>query len=992
MTSRKFLEQVADLYMSPTHPGRLEDYVFVFPNKRSGRFLKRYMQQRVKGTSFMPRFMTIGALISRFADYPEAPRRDALFELYDAYRATVGRHPRAGAVRDFDKFIFWGEMMLADFDEIDRNGANAGQLYTNLGKLREIAADYLDDEQKKVVREIWGETAVTDSVGSFWRHIGNGDSDMTDRFLSLWEMLADIYADFSARLRARGLYTAGMQQRAALRKLKEEGRAAIADNRYVFVGFNAPTVVETLIFDELHSMGKAEFFWDTASPFIRNSDGSVSKDNASFAMLARLAERFPMPAGFKLDAIDGTPDISIIGLPSRSAQCKMASEILSSWIAEGLTDTADAINTAVIIPDESLLTTMLHSLPPEFKAVNITMGLPFSGTSFAALLQAVVSMHLRSRKIRGTWRFYHEDILEIVSHPHIRTAAAGESAAIRKHILSNNLYTMTADDLAGVAPRLSFIFTAVDDVSNIGGVRGYLTGLVDGLHGLLIEARGEGSSWEAGILSYLRGEIDDLARQIEQHDVQAGEKSYFALFERALRSHTITMEGTPLKGLQVMSVPETRALDFDNIIILSMNERVFPRRNSVKTMIPNNLRTGYGLPPTDRDENETTYHFYRLISRAKRVALIYDSRDASSGTGEASRYITQLRYLFPSDSLHFHVVGAGANAPEKRIISVEKNETVMNSLRRFLPGGSSYISASALKTFKHCGLKFYLQYVCGMRGEDEVTEYMTSAVYGTILHAAAQQIYEDYRNKPVDAAILAGLAKDLDSRYTPLVERLINKEYYHREAAEGVELPVEGQIVRDLILDFLLSMFGHEKNAWCRTAADSFTYREGELLVKGPWAITPDLNINFKMYIDRVDGTSAGLRFIDYKTGGDSTEARSVADLFRPDDSRCDAILQILAYCEAYAAMENFGDAIHPVLYTFRTMDANGGIAPIRIGGREITDYRAVSDEFLPALQQLVSDIFCETKPFTQAAEGSMACSYCVFAPMCGRVSATDDV
>jgi len=993
MPMRKFLEQIADWYLSPSHPGKIENYVFVFPNRRSGRFLKRYMQQRISGTSFMPSFVTIGAFVARMAEYPEASHRDCLFELYDAYRETAAASGGSRSVRDFDKFIFWGEIILSDFDEIDRNGVNARELYSNLSKLREISADYLDEEQKQVVREIWGDSAVPDSVGSFWRHIGadNGEDSMAARFLSLWTMLSDIYESFSQRLRRRGLSSGGMQYRDALRRLRSMGRELIGDNVYVFVGFNSPSVVETLIFSHLKSLGAAEFFWDTASPFIRDSKGAISHENASFAMLERLAARFPMPPGFRLDTIDRWPEIEISGVPSRTAQTKMACELLTKWIGEGCVNADDAIDTAVIMPDESLLMAMLHSLPPELKAVNITMGLPFASTSFAALLRSVISMQMRARKIRGVWRFFHEDILEIVSHPHVRTAAAREGAALRKHILTNNLYTMSSEELSEYAPRLSFIFSAVDDPRHLDGVRGYLSGLTEGLYALLSAAGGAHASWERDILEYLHSEIEDLAAHVKEHDVEAGEKTYFSLFERALRSITITMAGTPLKGMQIMSVAETRGLDFENIIVLSMNERIFPLRSSAKTMIPNNLRAGYGLPPTDRAEGDASYYFYRLIARAGHVALLYDSRDASSGTGEASRFITQLRYMRTESKITFRSVNVSANPPEKRVIRVGKTPDTVEKLRRFKPGGDAFISASALKTYKHCGLKFYLQYVCGFRGEDEVTDYMTSAVYGTILHAAAQNIYNDYRDRPVNAAVLSGLSAHVAERYTPLVESLIHKEYYHREAAEGTELPVEGQIVRDLMLDFLSAMFAHERKAWCPSATDSFVYKDGELLVQGPWQIAPELCINFKMYIDRVDSTPEGLRFIDYKTGGDATECASVAGLFRPDDSRCDAIFQILAYCEAYAAMKQERGLIRPVLYTFRTMDADDGIQPIVIGGQQIYDYRDVSEEFMPELRKLVAGIFDDETPFVQAEEGSMTCSYCVFAPMCGRVPRVDE-
>ncbi len=980
--TRHFLVQIADRYVSPAEKHHLEDYVFVFPNKRSARFLKHYMQQRVRGTSFMPRFTTLGALMSRFSDFPEVRHNEALFELYDAYREALAAAGNDNP-RDFDKFIFWGEMMLSDFEEIDRSAASAEKIYTNLSRLKEISADYLEEEQKEVVREIWGEQAVPESIDSFWRHVGRDDKEMSGHFVSLWDLLGDIYRRFRDKLLNKGLCTAAMQQKRALEALRSNGPALVVGLHYVFVGFGSLSVVETLIFDRFKDLGVATFYWDDASPYIKCGGINAARE-AEFGILDKLIARFPMPPGTKLDAVECVPRIDVIGIPSRSAQAKVMCEVLTEWIKNGQLNPANAINTAVIVPDENLLMSILHTLPPEIKAVNITMGLPFATTSFAALLRAAVALQMRARLIRGEWRMYHEDILEIVNHPHIRTAARAESVAIRKLILEKNLYTLTTAELREVAPSLAFIFRGVEDINAVSGVRSYIEDLLDGLLRLLRDNAGTAPAWEAALIEYLRKEITELSELIHAHGVTAGERSYFTLFERAMRSCTIMMEGTPLCGLQVMGVQETRALDFDNIIFMSMNERVFPRRASAKTMLPNNIRAGYGLPPVDRAESDAAYVFYRLIARARNVALIYDSRDASSGSGEASRFISQLRYLYPAGNLHMMAVNMGANAPEKRVISIKKTGDIIKKLDAFRPGGRAFISASALKTFKHCPLKFYLQNVCGMRGEDSVTEYMTSAQYGTILHAAAQRIYEDYKGKPITAAVLAGLATDVKARYTSMVEQIIQREYYHREAAPGVELPVEGQIVRDLILDFLQSMFRHEMHAWCPAASDSFEFLEAEKRVDGPWQVTPELSINFKMYIDRVDRTARGLRFIDYKTGGDLTEASSIDNLFG-DDSRYDAMLQILAYCEAYADMRE-ELPIQPVLYRFRSMDCEGGILPLTIGGEEVADFHCVSPEFRPRLNELISDIFNPEKPFCQAPEGSHTCNYCVFAPMCGRL------
>lgn len=988
---RKFLEQVADYYMEPARRSHIEDYTFVFPNRRSGRFLKRYIQQRADGTMFMPRFVTIGSLVARMAGTPEASQRKSLFELYAAYRDVLAALGSAMEAGEFDRFIFWGQLILGDFEEIDRNGVDASALYTNLGRLREISANYLDESQKAVIRELWGENAVPESTGRFWNHMQTAtDEEIKEKFLSLWELLPDIYERFVERLRMRGYTTSGRQYRDALLKLRDQGERLLAGTHYVFVGFSNITAVEYLIFDKLKQMKAADFFWDTTSPFVADGHGGIRKDHAAFRALARLVRKFPMPSDFRPYTVDAYPEICIAGLPSRSAQAKLAAAILAEWIEQGRLKLDDPIETAIIVPDESLLMHVLHSLPEEIRAINITMGLPFAVTSFAALLRSVVSMQLRARKVHGEWRFFYEDVLEVTGHPHLRTAAGREGNALHDHIIGRNLYTVEAAEIAAIAPSMAFIFRAVEDVKEIGGVRTYLSELLEGLALLFAADAGAGAKWEINILDALRRDIDEISAMVEEYGVEAGEKSYFTLFERTLRGMTINMAGTPLKGLQIMSVAETRGLDFDNVLFLSMNERIFPQRSATRTMIPNNLRAGYGLPPTDRAETDSAYYFYRLIGRAERVALLYDSRDAGSGTGEVSRFITQLRYLYPDCPVSYRNVDVGATAPDKRIIEVAKTGIVGARLKRFLAGGPAYISASALKNFKHCGLKFYLNNVCRLSGEEAVTEFMNMASFGTIFHASAQAIYDDYKDRELDAAMMLGIRQGLAERYAPVVEALINKHYYHREDdGKRRPMPLEGQIMRDLMLDILAKMFELENKKWTATGG-TFSYSEGEMEIARPWNIDPGLAINFKMKIDRVDRTAEGLRFIDYKTGRDVLNTK-LEKVFDPEESSTDAVLQILAYCEAYAAITGYDGPIQPSLYIFLDMIPHDEINDICLDGVEVKDYRCVSDVFLPRLKQLIRDIFDESKPFSQAPESSRSCNYCVFAPMCGRVKTDKD-
>lgn len=269
----KFLEQIADYYTNPVRLPMLQDITFVFPNKRSAMFLKLYIQQRLRsGYSLMPRFTTFARLASDTVRMPEASHNELLFMLYRTYISVIkATDPdRKEQIREFDRFIFWGDMILSDFDEIDRSLADPAKLYSNLRAIHEITADYLTDEQKDLIRRIWGETNLTEHVDTFWLHTAppGSESELTRKFISLWQILADIYKEFRTKLRKAGLSTPGMIMRDALAMFKDMSPEEIRRRRYVFVGLSDLTNAEIAIMDRIARVGAADFFWDLASPVL----------------------------------------------------------------------------------------------------------------------------------------------------------------------------------------------------------------------------------------------------------------------------------------------------------------------------------------------------------------------------------------------------------------------------------------------------------------------------------------------------------------------------------------------------------------------------------------------------------------------------------------------------------------------------------------------------------------------------------------------------
>lgn len=979
----KFLETVA-LYLLDRYDD-LSDLTLVFPNKRSAMFLKKYMQEALVKTSavprFMPRFATMGNFVSRFATRPEMPRLEQLFLLYDCYRRLLRELGRDEQLSDFDKFVFWGGMILDDFDDIDRQLVDASKLFKNLKDLKEINSDYLDDEQKRIVRQIWGESARTAAVTEFWTHVNNIDGDNPEaRFVSLWQLLGNLYKNFKTELQRLGMDTAGGQFRDAAAIIHDSDAESLSRRRYAFIGFNDLSNAETLMLKRLKDVGSAIFFWDFESPLLDIAlEGQLKK------RLQRIRKTFPMPDDFDAPVCTTIPDIEVLAVPSGIAQTKSVTDILENWEAEGVINAADAIETAVVLPDEKLLMPLLLSIPESIPAVNITMGVPFNDTAFASMLHSVIAMQLRAREIRGRIHFYYADVIQLLSHPHVQVIAPETAENIKRYISKNNLFNLDAVSLCEEYPELAYLFNPVKGLDSSDEICNYMSELIDGLsQALKANAKApQGGLPEIEMLDYFKSGLDDLKRLTDAYSITMNEGTYFALFERLMQSRRIDLQGTPLRGMQIMGVLETRALDFDNLVILSMNENSFPRKSYMRTMIPNNLRIGYGMNTIDRQDALYTYYFYRLLSRARRVKLIYDSRTGSFGAGEVSRFIAQLRHITPEGTVSFSSMQFPSDFNSPSAISVPKDRTVIQLLERFRPGGNANLSASALKDYKKCRLRFYLRFVRNLRGDDDITDYISASAYGTIVHKVAEILFSPYEGKLITADIISEFL-DRPGFLEKLISDTVFDLYYRNARYSSPEsMPAEGTVTCSVINLYMRKMLEIEREN-CKISP--FRFIKGEMKISSPpWRISDNLEVNFKMSIDRVDEIAPGyLRFIDYKTGSDKVENTTVEKILKRERHDDDAVFQLLTYCIAYHDMVDSDCAIKPVVYPFRILASTGEIPQITVDKQVMDDYRDFADEFRAGLFDMISEIFAPDIPFDQATDPK-SCKFCPFLDLCGR-------
>ena len=982
-----FLRLVAEAYIDNEPVENLADYCFVFPNKRSGLFFRKHLMATLacRGitAAILPAITSIDRFIASLTpEATEATRYDKLFTLYREYRNLSSEE------LDFDRFRFWGEMLLKDFDDIDRYRVRPHEIFGNLKELREINSTYLTSQQREAIKLYLGDDLPDYPIDTFWTHIGNSDTadndgSGTSRFRKLWEILAPLYDNFFKRLNEQNLTTSGQLYRHACDNLKERADELLHSRRYVFVGFNLLSVAEAKVMDYLKARGMADFYWDNMSPIFKDNKNRAARlinSNARiFKSLYPLHEESP----------SRPPHIDIVAVPSKVGQAKHIGTVLQRLSSSGQLDCGNATNTAIVLPDESLLVPLVHSLPEHLDTVNITMGYPMKLTPLASLFRRIISLHLRAGSSRDHGRhFYYADVLAIASHPLLNTLPGNVCLRLEEHINDKRLFNISATEIEKNFSELSPLFKDVKDLNDFGEIYSYMTGVLDFLAANM-SSDDTGASPAQRTLSVLevyRASIDELASAVSRFNITMHEKTVFQLIESAVSSATVNFSGEPLKGLQIMGMLETRALDFENVIISSLNERIYPRRMHSGSFIPDTIRAAFGLGTTRHREAMSAYYFYRLLSRARSVTLLYDSRTAGVHSNERSRYITQLLYLY-GDIYHINHSAATYSSATFDDIKpqVGKTRAILETIAEFTRPGGRSLSPSSIKTFTSCPLQFYLSYIKGLREPDDITDYMDTSTYGRIVHKVAEDIYKEQRDRGVktfDTQKLDEMLNDtisLQRHITIAINELYNK------LGENNTTSLEGEsfALGRLIMFYITTLLRQEKEH------APFEFIDGEIESRLSLPLPgADVSINLSQIIDRVDRVdvdtpSPRLRIIDYKTGDENVSLNSLESIFSPDAKWPKGVLQLMIYCNSYALTHKYKGPIQPMIYNFKHINTSG-LTPVTLNKVPVTDYREINDTFMELFSAHMKRLFDMSVPFI-AAENDDHCKFCNFKPLCGK-------
>lgn len=955
---KPFLSQIASIFYQQ-YGAEVSKLAFVFPNRRTGLFFQKYLSEVAGKPIFSPTILTINDLFVQLSGKQAADRINMLFMLYEIYI----RH--SGSTETFDEFLYWGEMLLNDFDDVDKYMADARMLFTNVTDLREIENDFsfLDEDQIAAIRTFWS---------SFYP---KGDSPNQEEFLAVWKILYTLYDELKNALAAEGKGYEGMIFREVVEYLEQGNDCDLPYTKVVFVGLNALSVAEERFLLQLQKIKIADFYWDYASDKVKDPN-----NKASYFVernLKNFPSEYPLPK-------EETPDtqIEVIGIPSGIGQAKQVYTLLNELCRDDAMTAEEALRTAVILPDEHLLIPVLNAIPEQIRRINVTMGYPLAGTPVASLMEYILALQKNVRYVDRQPVFYFRDVLPILNHRYISTTSPEIVTALIRDIAENNKIYVTTGDLAKT-PLLSVLFIPVTDVDTFSD---YLINVLQELNKVMYsltdeedeDATQRTNDLEQEFIFHYFTTVNRMKELMQDTGVEMKIETYFRLLKRVTDTITIPFRGEPLSGLQIMGVLETRALDFDRLIILSMNEGIFPQRKAANSFIPYNLRRGFGLPTYEHQDSVWAYHFYRLIYRASHVSLLYDTRSNGLQTGEVSRFVHQLYYHY-EQPMQNKLVVYNVSSAKTPALQVQKTDEVMERLAMFRKGGSRAISASAVNTYLDCPLKFYFSVVEGIREEEEVSETIESNVFGSILHKVMEELYQPLCGKMVTADLLKAIRKD-----TPALTGAIARAFAEIFFKTDVVRPLTGQnfLIGEMIRKYVEKVLERDSKL------TPFKYVESERKINRLFTLSDRSEIQLKGFIDRIDEVKDTIRIIDYKSGSGTSLFTSIESLFDgTEKDRSKAVMQVFMYSWMFGEPPA-GKEIQPGIYYLRTLFSDSFDASVsrRVDRKSemVTDFSKYSADFEQGLRSCLDDIFGCEKPFVQTSVEKV-CVWCPFKDICGK-------
>ena len=968
---KSFLEYVAEDIINK-YGTDLSATAIVFPNKRASLFLNDYLVRAAGKPLWSPSYITISDLFRNHSDFVVGDDIKLVCDLHKCFIECTGID------EPLDHFYGWGQLLLSDFDDIDKNMADANKVFANLRDIHELdGVSYLSKEQ-------------VDAIKKFFSNFSEDhNSELKKRFIKLWSHFYDIYASFNKRLKEQGLAYEG----ALYRSVVSDDNVAFGHERYLFVGFNLLHKVEKKLFKQLKEKGKAKFYWDFDRYYMPSNQGF---HNEAGRYIASYLDEFPNELDVNLDEVydnfASTKTITYISSSTETIQARY----VGKWL-----NTENRIEagrrTAVVLCDEGLLKGVIHSFPDNVKEVNVTTGYPLAQSPLASWVNLLVALQVNGYSANRC-RYRLSYVNAVLNHPYINYISSHHVDLYNYINKESKVYYPTRDILC-IDNGLELLFSNISDGHEDMPLSGQITAwMLQVLNLIASNSKSSSDQFFKESLFKMHTMLNRINGLIESGDLYVDTITLQRLMNQIIQSTSIPFHGEPAVGVQVMGVLETRNLDFDHLLILSCNEGNMPKGIGDTSFIPYSLRKAYELTTIDNKIAVYSYYFYRLLQRANDITIMYNTSVGNGKTGEMSRFMLQL-LIESNHTICKKALQAGQIPTSSKSKEITKTAGIIERLRqRFCIShdtentGKPLLTPSAINRYMRCQLQFFYNYVCRIKEQID-NDDIDNRMFGNIFHFAAQKMYEQmsYADKPITENALKALLNNKKC-IERLVDEAFNNELFKIKNSKlkatqysGLQL-INREVItmylqRLIELDIKLAPFyivGLELDV-----SEHFVADAGGNLV--------DTIIGGR--VDRLDlvNDNGGrrMRVVDYKTGG--KKIKSLADIDSVFDStklkdHNDYYLQALLYSMIVSKSDSLNAnkvPVSPALLFIQHTSADDYDPTLMFGKSPIVNVASYLDDFSDRLMAIVCEMFNPNIPFKPTSDANI-CNSCPYLRMCG--------
>jgi hypothetical protein len=950
---------------------RLADVTVVFPSRRARLFFNNYLYREVGSPLWAPQYTTIEELFESHSAYRNADIIQLTGDLYQSYMEVYNAQSEIPSTETLDEFFFFGEILLNDFDDIDKNLVNARSLFGNLRDLDRMKDDFshLSEAQMESITQHFGK-------------IFENDSPLKTAFWSIWNILGDVYQTFREKLKKQGIAYQGM----LMRDVIENESLEFFGEQYVFAGFNVLNKCEESLFKRLKN--KSLFYWDYDDYYLNHEAGcyiteNIRKFGSALDDASGITKAKPEAISSEFSSfLNIEKEITIFSSSSESGQ----SGIIPSWI-DSLNHSSDytATDSAIVLCNEDILPVVMHAISPgKVENVNITMGFPIVQTPIADFLQILAELQIKG--IANPNAFHYKYVLQVLRHPYTQIVFSG-AKDIEKNINQNNIFFPDNQFLNN-----DLLFTHAHNAIDLGK---YLLDIVENL-GKAYKAETSFQDIYDGlyqesifrvyqILNRLYGLLLSGRWTLEK-------PTFLRLLRRLLSSTQVPFHGEPVKGLQIMGVLETRTLDFKNLLILSVNEGFMPGSSNENTFIPQFLRSHLGLNTIKHQDSIYAYYFYRLLQRAEKITLVYNTDKTQTGKAEMSRFLLQM-LVDPRLNIRRYTLQSTVKPMEIQPVIVPKTDEIIRLIKEKYDFNTNPearpLTPSSLNTFIDCSLRFYLQKIKGYETPDELSGEVDSSVFGTIFHCAAEFLYREISGTqgktPVSPFVVQKerldiyLQPDSNHKIRRFISKAFEEVYFKGKTIDESQYNGEQLINFRVICKMLerLIEFDRRRAPFTILGLEWQNYDFIELQGES-------VKLKIGGIIDRLEKQNGKLLIMDYKTGGSGKTYKTLEDLVTEKDKRASHIFQTFVYASVLTRKKEFELPVVPALLYIQDAGRENFSPVVEYEKEPIEDFRNLNKEFEELYMHKISDLFNRDIPFRQATFGNN-CIYCEFRELCNR-------